>query len=386
MISALAKERLEKQQYRVVGSHSTVKTCGWTKKMIRGQGGCYKLKFYGIMSNQCLQMSTSMMCANRCVFCWRDYKSPVDKEWKFDVDDPKMILDESVKAHHQLLIGFKGYDKVNKEAYAQSQEVKHVALSLTGEPINYPKINEILKLFNQKEISTFLVTNAQYPDEIRKLVPVTQLYLSIDAPTKEILKKVDNPLFTDYWERMIQCLEKIKTRKDRTCIRLTLIKGLNDSPHEKYAELIKIGEPDFIEVKAYMFVGASRQRLTKDHMPLHEEIVIFSKALVKYLDDYEIVAEHIPSRVVMLARKKFKKNGKWMTWIDFKKWNALVNSEKEFSVDDYLKETPSVGISGKGTLDLVEKRKGKEEAESLKKKIFVNEDTDEIELWKDDGC
>ena len=71
MLTETAKQELEKQQYRVVGDHSAVKICGWTKNMIRGEGGCYKLKFYGIMSNQCMQMSTSISCANRCTFCWR---------------------------------------------------------------------------------------------------------------------------------------------------------------------------------------------------------------------------------------------------------------------------------------------------------------------------
>ena len=53
----------------------------------------------------------------------------------------------------------------------------------------------------------------------------------------------------------------------------------------------------------------------------------------------------------MMAKKKFKKNGKWFTWIDFPKYHELVNSGKEFTSDDYLKPTPLTGLSGKGTLD-----------------------------------
>ena len=96
MLTETAKQELEKQQYRVIGSHSAVKICGWTKNMIRGEGGCYKLKFYGIMSNQCMQMSTSISCANRCTFCWRGYKAPVAKEWKWKVDDPEEIIEDSL--------------------------------------------------------------------------------------------------------------------------------------------------------------------------------------------------------------------------------------------------------------------------------------------------
>ncbi len=338
MLNKYAKEELERQQYRIIGEHSAVKVCGWTKNMIKGQGGCYKLKFYGIMSNQCMQMTTSMSCANRCTFCWRGYKAPVSKDWKWGVDEPEMILKESIKAHHKLLEGYGGMQHA-KAAYQKSKTVKHVALSLTGEPIIYPKINEIIEGFNKEGISTFLVTNAQYPEAIRDLKPVTQLYISLDAPNKELLKEVDLPLFDDYWERLNQSLVYLSQKKQRTCIRITVIKSVNDIEPDKYAELIMKGNPDFIEVKAYMHVGASRLRLKRENMPLHDEVTAFTKELIKHLPDYEMVSEHRPSRVWMLAKKKFNIDGKWFTWIDFEKWNALVNSDVEPLTMDYLKLT-----------------------------------------------
>jgi len=243
MLTAAAKAELEKQQYRIIGTHSAVKTCGWTKTMIRGQGGCYKLKFYGIMSNQCMQMTTSISCANRCTFCWRGYKAPVSKEWKWEIDDPQQIYEESIRAHHKLLVGFGGSEGANKTAYEKSKIVKHVALSLTGEPIIYPRINELLKRFNKEGVSTFLVTNAQYPEQIRDLQPVTQLYCSLDAPEIKLLKEVDKPLFADFWERLNQSLEYLAQKKGRTCIRLTVIKGINDKMLDKYAEMINKGNP-----------------------------------------------------------------------------------------------------------------------------------------------
>ncbi|MEK6969745.1 MAG: 4-demethylwyosine synthase TYW1 [Nanoarchaeota archaeon] len=392
MLTPEHQAELEHQQYRIVGKHSAVKICGWTRSMINGKGGCYKLKFYGIMSNQCLQMTTSLSCANRCTFCWRGYKAPVSKEWQWGVDDPQLILTKSIQEHHQLLIGFNGSDKINREAYEQSKKVKHVALSLTGEPINYPKINELIDLFHQQEISTFLVTNAQYPEQIKNLQPVTQLYLSLDAPTKELLKEIDKPLFTDYWERLNQSLGYLAQKKQRTCIRLTLIKEANMVLPEKYAELINQGNPDFIEVKAYMFVGPSRQRLQKENMPVHEEVVNFSTELIKHLPDYEIVSEHLPSRVVMLAKKKYKKiktnpgeknqsNG-WHTWIDFDKFQTAykiyLKTGKEFSADDYSCKTPEVGLSGQGTL---QRMHPKLRTNFIKeRKIFVNESTEETNL------
>ena len=386
MLTPEARAELEKQQYRIIGSHSAVKTCGWTKNMINGVGGCYKLKFYGIMSNQCLQMTTSISCANRCTFCWRGYKAPVSTDWKWGVDEPEMILKSSLEAHHKLLVGFGGSAKANKQAFALSKTVKHVALSLTGEPIFYPRINELLDLFNAEGISTFLVTNAQYSEQIRDLRPVTQLYISVDAPTPQMLKDVDVPLFKDNWERLNQSLEYMREKKQRTCVRLTVVKGLNDVLPEKYAELILKSDSEFIEVKAYMHVGPSQQRLKRENMPLHEEVVAFSQELLRFLPGYEIVSEHIPSRVVMFAKTKFKIDGVWHTWIDFLKYKELVLSGRtNFTSLEYCMKTPQVGLSGKGTKERAEEFKKKIEAKKklMELPIFVDEETDEMEFYEE---
>ena len=52
----------------------------------------------------------------------------------------------------------------------------------------YPKINGLIDELHSRGMSSFLVTNAQFPDAIRQLRPVTQLYVSVDAATKESLK------------------------------------------------------------------------------------------------------------------------------------------------------------------------------------------------------
>jgi tRNA wybutosine-synthesizing protein 1 len=385
MLNESAIKELEKQQYRIVGSHSAVKVCGWTRNMIRGQGGCYKLKFYGIMSHQCMQMTTSMSCANRCTFCWRGYKAPVSKTWDWKVDDSQYIFENSLIAHHKLLIGFKGSDKKIDKLYEQSQDVKHVALSLTGEPIIYPKINELITKFHEDGVSTFLVTNSQYPKEIEELEEITQLYLSIDAPNKEILKEVDKPLFSDFYERMLASLDALARKKLRTAIRITQIKNVNDVEAQNYAKLILRGKSDFIEVKGYMHVGASQERLGRKNMPIHEEVVDFSKKIVEYLPGYDIVSEHIPSRVVLLAKKEWKIDGEWKTWIDFKKFDKLVNSGEDFDRWDYYVKTPQVGLSGKGTIDgMSDSSKKRYLSENPECLVFVDEKTSEVDLYNDE--
>jgi tRNA wybutosine-synthesizing protein 1 len=342
MTSMLSKSQiteLEKQQYRMVGDHSSVKVCGWTKNMLTGRGGCYKYKFYGIRSHQCMQMTSSMHCANRCTFCWRGEKAPVQKEWKGQIDDPEKIIELSKAAHIKLLLGFGGNDKTNPNMYQQSKQIRHVALSLTGEPIAYPKINQLLEKFHHQKISTFLVTNAQYPEQIKKIKNITQFYISVDAPNKIKLKEIDRPLFPDFYERLLTSLDLMKQAPYRTCIRLTLIKGQNDLDLSGYRQLIQRGSPDFIEIKGYMHVGASRKFLERENRPIHSEVNDFTKQLLDSLEDYQIVSEHKASRVLCLIHKRM--NGK--QYINFPKFFEIVNQNHLAKSNDYssIKMTPN---------------------------------------------
>lgn len=80
-----------------------------------GQGGCYKHTFYGITSYQCMEMTPSLACANKCVFCWRHHKNPVGKEWRWVVDDPIMIVQEGIERHQGMIKEFRGAHGVKPE-------------------------------------------------------------------------------------------------------------------------------------------------------------------------------------------------------------------------------------------------------------------------------
>ena len=80
-----------------------------------------------------------------------------------------------------------------------------------------------------------------------------------------------------------------------------MVKGWNMTNHEGYAKLIKKAEPDFVEVKAYEWVGESQKRLPKEAMPFMEDIRNSAKGISK-LTGYEIKGEYEPSGVVLLTR------------------------------------------------------------------------------------
>ncbi|XP_042827018.1 S-adenosyl-L-methionine-dependent tRNA 4-demethylwyosine synthase TYW1 isoform X2 [Panthera tigris] len=353
MITPALREALTKQGYQLIGSHSGVKLCRWTKSMLRGRGGCYKHTFYGIESHRCMETTPSLACANKCVFCWRHHTNPVGTEWRWKMDQPEMILKEAIENHQSMIKQFKGVPGVREDRFEEGMMVKHCALSLVGEPIMYPEINRFLKLLHECKISSFLVTNAQFPVEIRNLKPVTQLYVSVDASTKDSLKKIDRPLFKDFWQRFLNSLKALAAKQQRTVYRLTLVKAWNVDELQAYAELVTLGNPDFIEVKGVTYCGeSSASSLTMANVPWHEEVVHFVRELVALIPNYEIACEHEHSNCLLIAHTRFKIDGEWWTWIDYNRFQELVQEYEDsgglanFSAKDYVAKTPLWALFG----------------------------------------
>lgn len=295
-------EKLESSGYRFVGSHNhaAAKICHWTKQSILDKGVCYKEKFYGIESHRCLQMAPAVPnCQQKCEFCWRDL-SYTQTQWEGEYDNPKTIIDEAVKAQNNLLCGFFGNDKANKEKLEESKTPTNAAISLAGEPMLYPEIDELIAEFNRRNFTTFVVSNGQCVDKLKNLENEPyQLYLSLDAPTKKIYNDVCQPQISEGWDNLNQSLDTLASFNSRTCIRTTCVKGRNMTNPEKYAELIKKAKPDFVEIKAYMCVGSSRHRLTPDNMPTFDEVKSFAQKIGENCGK-KIVNESEVSRVVLL--------------------------------------------------------------------------------------
>lgn len=349
MVTPVIRASLEKQGYKIIGSHSGVKLCRWTKSQLRGRGGCYKHSFYGIESHRCMETTPSLACANKCVFCWRHHTNPVGKSWTWKMDPPLDIVNSAIDLHTKMIRQMKGVPGVKAERLAEGLSPRHCALSLVGEPIMYPEINSLIDELHQRRISTFLVTNAQFPDKIKMLKPVTQLYVSVDAATKDSLKAIDRPLFGDFWERFVDSLKALRDKQQRTVYRLTLVKGWNIEELDAYSSLFDIGNPDFIEIKGVTYCGSSAtSKLTMENVPWHADVKAFSEALAeKSKGEYEVACEHVHSCCVLLAKvDKFKVNGQWFTWIDYDKFHDLVASGKPFNSKDYMAPSPSWTVYG----------------------------------------
>lgn len=356
---------LTKQGYTIVGSHSGVKICRWTKSALRGRGSCYKFSFYGIRSHLCMEATPSLSCSNKCVFCWRHGTNPVGTTWRWKVDSPELIFQGVKEGHYKKIKMMRGVPGVRAERFAEAMRIRHCALSLVGEPIFYPHINEFLDLLHGEHISSFLVCNAQHPDQLHALRRVTQLYVSIDASNRESLRKIDRPLHRDFWERFQRCLDILREKRhvQRTVFRLTLVKGFNiDDEVIGYADLVEKALPCFVEIKGVTFCGTSTTAgvgLTMQNVPFYEEVAQFVTALNAELQrrglKYGIAAEHAHSCCVLIASERFYVNGKWHTRIDYDRFFELLEREKadgtSFTPEDYMRETEDWALWGNGGFD-----------------------------------
>lgn len=333
---------MEKQGWDVVGSHSATKLCRWTKSMLQGKGGCYKHTFYGIRSHQCMEHTPNVSCANKCVFCWRNHINPVALTWKFDQDDPQAILEESLAKHYRTIERQCLSPNALEARKDEARQVRHCALSLVGEPVAYPRIAEFVASLHRRRISSFLVTNGQFPDALEALPRVTQLYVSCDSASREELQAVGRPLFRDFWERYLASLDILRDRPERTVCRLTLLREVNMEKPKEWAQLLGRAMPDFIELKGATLAGIFDQNgLTTMNMPTFLEVKLFAESLAALMPDYALSCGHEHSNAVLLANRRFcSEDGSWRTWIDFEgfadRWESA-----GLSALDYASTTPS---------------------------------------------
>ena len=306
-------QQLKKAKYGVA-DHSTVELCHWTKKSFKNEGTCYKHKFYGISTHKCMEFSPAgMHCENRCVYCWRPmefYDSLKMDEQK--VAEPKDIMSKLMEERRKLIVGHFGDPRQDKQKIEESLIPSHYAISLSGEPTMYPKLPDLIKYLKSLEAtkSIFLVTNGQEPDMIQKLqdenaLP-TQLYLSTNAADYESFIKINKPKYDDSWERWNRTLDMLKRLDTRTVLRITLIRDYNDQKEmiPAFADMFRKASPHFIEIKSYMHIGRSTNRLEHENMLEMHEVKKFSEQIAKQSKIFSIMDESLVSRISILQNNE----------------------------------------------------------------------------------
>ena len=306
-------KQLKKAKYGIA-DHATVALCHWTKKSFKHEGNCYKNKFYGISTHGCMEFSPAgMHCENRCVYCWRPMEFYDSLKMNPEqVAEPEEILTKLMIERKELINGYYGDSRNDKQRLDESLLPSHYSISLSGEPTMYPKLPELIKYLHSLKAtkSTFLVTNGQEPDMIQRLqdedaLP-TQLYLSTNAADYESFLRINRPKYDDSWERWNRTLAMLKHLKTRTVLRITLIRDYNDIKEmiPVFAEMVRKASPHFIEIKSYMHIGRSTNRLEHSNMLEMDEIKNFSEQVAKQSKIFSVMDESFVSRISVLQNNE----------------------------------------------------------------------------------
>jgi len=138
-VPPLLIQTLKKQKYHIIGNHSAVKKCRWLHETLVHGRPCYKQKFYGIRTHQCIQMTPTLFyCTQRCMFCWRaqsgDLKLKGDEMEFPEWDSPEEIVNASIKAQRQILTEYKANSKTDTKKLKEAMNPRQAAISLNGEP------------------------------------------------------------------------------------------------------------------------------------------------------------------------------------------------------------------------------------------------------------
>lgn len=297
------KDRFEKMGYRFQGT-GAVEICRWTKNVLTGRGACYKQKFYGVPTHKCMELAPSaLFCGNNCVYCWRpaEFLRPQGTEWT----GPEEMVESLIQKRKDLLMGFKGNPKTDLSIFNDALEPSHFAISLSGEPTLYPDLCRLMEYLNNRSgtFSTFLVTNGQHPEALRKLKEMpTQIYLSLTAPNPELYGRISIPTKKDAWERLMESCDFIAKVKTRTVARITVIKGMNDVDAGGWGNLIERAGADFVEFKGYSWIGFSKRRLKLENVPTLEDVREFAGRVMGGLG-YEYMDEDKRSRVIVYRKR-----------------------------------------------------------------------------------
>ena len=298
------RELLHRQGYNFFSpdSSAAVKPCLWCKRAVRGGESCYKHQFYGIDTAKCVQMTPTLKCNQRCIFCWRSIEQ--------EIEDSRILLPEEMIAQIPALQrkGLSGDKPFADTAFWEEATTNptQFAVSLSGEPTLYPYLPELILRLKEGGHSVFVVSNGTVPEMIAKIAP-TQLYLSLDAVDAKSYAEICNPAGdAEYmWENVLTSFSLLKQKEAegvRTAARITLVAGVNDSRAEEFAKIIDTSQPMYVEIKGYMYLGYSRMRLSETAVPDMDSIRRFASA-VAGKTGYEIMDENVPSRVVCLRRK-----------------------------------------------------------------------------------
>ncbi|MEX2715676.1 MAG: radical SAM protein [Candidatus Sigynarchaeum springense] len=205
-----------------------------------------------------------------------------------------------------------------RRAFASAHEPSHAAISLAGEPTLYPFIGGLVREFKRRGFTTFIVSNGTMPGVLERMDPLpTQLYITLPPPDEKMYARIHRPSIQGGYQAIMKTLQVLPSLTCRTCLRITHVKGINDSTSGDHVQglvkLVKMANPSFLEVKG--FAVEARAMLLKKRLglggdgttigessgfaPTFEDVITFAQRLSE-AGGFPILEVSKPSRDVLM--------------------------------------------------------------------------------------
>ncbi len=185
-----------------------------------------------------------------------------------------------------------------EERWQEALDPKHVAISLSGEPTLYRQLPAAHRSLQREGLYNISREQRYKSRYACPLPPVPDVCLARCTGSGDLyccMSPAGGLLGTGKREPCPAGNTTFRSA-DHPC------QGFNDFAPEKYAAILQDSGASFVEVKGYMYLGYSRNRLVRENMPEHERVRSFAEKIAAACD-YRIKDENILSRVVCLERK-----------------------------------------------------------------------------------
>jgi tRNA wybutosine-synthesizing protein 1 len=259
-----------------------VGVCYWTKSAIQGEGTCYKHAFYGIRSHQCLELTPIPDACNLdCAFCWRNLDKPGGNAQGLALTKVEGYVDKLIALRNQKISGFGNQALLDPQVREQSTTPKFWTISYSGEPTLSPELPRLVSDLLDRGFKTLVVSNGTRPEALETLAPrpPTQLYLSLCGYDEASFERISSPKEKGLWGNVGLSIKALKSIKCRRAFRITLLKGFNLDQAKAFADLVKEGLPEYVEMKAYAHMGQSINRLPFSAVPGFEQVQSLGREL-----------------------------------------------------------------------------------------------------------
>ena len=280
---------------------NNVGICYWTKKSLTNGDTCYKNKFYGIPTSQCLEFTPNPnICNLNCKFCWRNPQ--YNNQYDYDYIELENYIRMFINLRKHKLGGYYGNNNVEREKLNYALYPRLWTISYSGEPTIFNNLDKLIQDIRKFRIKVFLVSNGTLPERILTLKNLPdQLYISVSAYDYNSFSRITNMHNSSLWANINYSLDMLSNLNCRTVLKIIVIKEFNITYYKELANLVTKSKASYVEIKSFENIGRSIRFLDERNVPDYYDILNFTEKIAERTG-YLMVDSDQRSKAFLLAK------------------------------------------------------------------------------------